>query len=232
MVAMDRIFQQPAQCHAARFFLHEFVLPTAIVLCAVLGFFGCTSTGTKSARTPNTSETITSPSPTHDIALRQNPQLLPGDRTVLGTVEAIQGEQIKVDYEDSLQPRYLPVSIATAKGMEFQPGDRVKMVFNEQQVLVDFHPLGHQDDHHTLLMGAVAEQMQVSQEQVKVKTEDGQIKSYPLRPLIRSKMAAVPVGVPAVFLVDETDHIVDVTFGDSSALETVKKEYRQMSSSK
>lgn len=232
MVTMDQTFQHLAHSPVIRFFILRLSLPVVIVFCAALGFSGCASTKIKSGRTIHPSKAMASPSLTHDIALRQNSQLLPGDRTVIGTVESIQAEQIKVDYEGSLQPRYLPVSVASAKGMAFQPGDRVKMVFNEQQVLVDFHPLGHKDDHHTLLLGTVSEQMPVNQDEVTVKTEDGRTRSYPLRPLIRSKMAAVPIGVPAVFLVDETDHIVDVTFGDRSALDTVKGEYRQMSSSK
>lgn len=214
-------------------------LPTLAALGVILLSSGCALVDGKSADNgpskktmTKQDKTMTKPEPRQEVALRQNQQLLPGDRTVIGTVESIQAEQIKVDYEDSLQPRYLPVSVATAKGMEFQPGDRVKMVFNEQQVLVDFHPLGHKDEHHLLLLGTVAETMAVNQDQVTVKTEAGQTKTYPLRPLIRSKMAAVPVGVPAVFLLDETDHIVDVTFGDRSALETVKGKYRQMSSSK
>ncbi|MBX3333734.1 MAG: hypothetical protein KF876_06405 [Nitrospira sp.] len=232
MVKVEHTFQQPAKSLATRFSVHRLSVPFVIALCAMLGYAGCASMETKSGTPSNAGKVTASTPPKQQIALRQNQQLLPGDRTVIGTVESIHAEQIKVDYEDSLQPRYLPLSVATAKGMELQPGDRVKMVFNEQQVLVDFHPLGHKGDHHTLIMGTVAEQMPVNQDQVTIETEAGQTKSYPLRPLIRSKMAAVPVGVPAVFLVDETDHIVDVTFGDRSALETVKGEYRQLSSSK
>ncbi len=74
--------------------------------------------------------------------------------------------------------------------------------------------------------------MKFSQEEVVVKTEDGKTSTYPLRPLIRSKMASVPIGEPAVFLVDETNHIVDVTFGDLSALEQIMGQYRQMPSTK
>lgn len=230
MVAMEHMFQQPIHSPALRF--HGLFWSILVVLCTTLGISGCTSAGSASEKTSSSGKPMASSSSGQDIALRSNPQLLPGDRTVFGTVDAIQGEQIKVDYEDSLQPRYLPVSIANAKGMKFQPGDQVKMVFNEQQVLVDFHPLGHKDDHHTLLMGTVAEQMPLYQDEVTVKTEDGQTQRYPLRPLIRSKMAAVPAGVPAVFLVDETDHIVDVMFGDRAALERVRGQYRQMPSSK
>ncbi|NGZ94595.1 MAG: hypothetical protein CV089_00430 [Nitrospira sp. WS110] len=116
--------------------------------------------------------------------------------------------------------------------MEFHPGDWVKMVFNEPQVLVDFHPLGHKDDHHTVITGHIAPQMKVGQEQVVVKMEDGQSIAYPIAPLMRSKTASMPVGAPAVFLVDETDRIVDVTYGDVLSLEQIKREYRQMSSPK
>jgi hypothetical protein len=203
-----------------------------VALSTVLILSGCGVTGNKSAGSLNTHKASAKADSKQEIALRDKPQLLAGDRTVVGTVDAIQGEQIKVDYADSLQPRYVPVSVAKAKGMEFQPGDQIKMVFNDQHILVDFHPLGHKDDHHTILIGSLTRPMRTGQERVEIRTEYDETQTYPLGQLIRSKMASVPVGAPAVFLVDETDHIVDVTFGDSSALEIVKGEYQQMSSSK
>ena len=39
-----------------------------------------------------------------------------------------------------------------------------------------------------------------------------------LRPVARSKVASVPVGVDAVFLIDELDKIVDVTYGSLEAV--------------
>lgn len=209
-------------------------MPYAAVFIAMLVSLGCASTGGNAHKPLNTNTNIVKPALKHEqsIALRNTPQLLAGDRTVIGIVETIQSEQIKVAYQDSLQPRYLPLSVAIAKGMEFQPGDPIKMVFNEQHVLVDFHHLGHKDGHHSIIAGVVVEQMESGQKRVEIRAEDGETKTYPLRPLIRSKMAAVPIGAPAVFLIDETDHIVDVTFGDVSALEQVKGEYRQMSSAK
>lgn len=62
---------------------------------------------------------------------------------------------------------------------KFQPGDQIKMVFNEQQVLLYFHPLGHKEDHHTLLIGTVGEQMPISQNEVTVKPKCGQAQDYP-----------------------------------------------------
>lgn len=200
------------------------------VLCIVLILSGCV--GAQSARSPEVSTAQPLPALKHAPTSRSTSQLLPGDRIVFGTAKAISGNQIKVEYADSLQPRYLPLSVAEAKGMELKPGDSVMMVFNEQQVLVDFHPWGHKDSHHTVMAGHVAEQMKVGQERVVVRADDGETTTHPVSPLIRSKLASMPIGAPAVFLVDETDHIVDVTFGDSVSLEHMKHEYRQISNPK
>jgi hypothetical protein len=94
-------------------------------LCAVLLFGGCTFSDGKSTGTrhPNTARgeaalQLSKPEPKQGIALRDSPQLLVGNRTVFGSVKAIQGGQIKVEYADSLQPRYLPLSVAEAKGIQ------------------------------------------------------------------------------------------------------------------
>ena len=158
--------------------------------------------------------------------------LLAGSRIVIGTVAMIEGGQIKVEYADSLQPRFLPLDQAKEKGMDIKEGDKIKMVFNAQQVLVDFHPLGHVEGHHRVIRGVLDQQMPVGQEHAIIKTENGKTVTYPVRPLARSKMASMPVGVDAVFLADETGKIVDVTFGSEDALEQVTQEYERMSNPK
>jgi hypothetical protein len=80
-----------------------------------------------------------------------NQVLLSGDRIVIGTVERIAGDQIEVEYPESLQPRYLPLSQAREKGMQINKGDMIKMVFNEQHTLVDFHSLGHVEVQHQII---------------------------------------------------------------------------------
>lgn len=40
-----------------------------------------------------------------------------------------------------------------------------------------------------------------------------------MRPLARSKVSAIPVRAPAVFLTDETNKIIDATFGSEGALQ-------------
>ena len=167
-----------------------------------------------------------------NVPIREHQQLLPGDRVVVGTVIALRGQQIEVQYPDSLQPRYLPLNRARERGMDFNPGDAVRMVFNDQQVLVDFHPLGQAEGTHHVVTGTVAQQMKVGQERVVIQQTDGSSVTYPVRPLTRSKVAALPVSVPAVFLLDEAEQVVDVTFGDMKALEEVKKQYKRMSNPK
>ncbi len=158
--------------------------------------------------------------------------LLSGNRVVIGTVKSIESGQIKVAYADSLQPRFLPLEQAKEKGMEIKEGDKIKMVFNAEDLLVDFHPLGHVEGHHQVVRGVIEQQMPVGQEHVVIKTANGDTASYPVRPLARSKMASMPVGVDAVFLADETGKIVDVTFGNQDAVEQASQEYQRMSNPK
>lgn len=166
------------------------------------------------------------------VTRSEGQKLLSGSRVVIGTVKSIQGGQIKVEYADSLQPRFLPLEQAKEKGMEIKEGDKIKMVFNAEDLLVDFHPLGHAEGHHQVVRGVIEQQMPVGQEHVVIKTANGDTASYPVRPLARSKMASMPVGVDAVFLTDETGKIVDVTFGSPDAVEQASQEYQRMSNPK
>ena len=53
---------------------------------------------------------------------------------------------------------------------------------------------------------------------------NGKEQSFTIRSQARSKVAAIPVGVTAVFLIDETNQIADVGF---SSLQAVKDAERQ-----
>lgn len=176
------------------------------------------------------------PSPAQRTAeterLRIDAALLDGDRIVIGTVEDIKGGQIQVRTGESLQPRYLAQAVAESKGEVLRKGDLVRLVFNEQQVLVDFHPLGRREGRHRVVRGAVAEQMKVGQERVIVRSGAGQEETYAVRPLIRSKVAAMPIGASAVFLLDEADQVIDVTFGSADALELAAQAFGHMSMAK
>jgi hypothetical protein len=158
--------------------------------------------------------------------------LLNGSMVVMGTVTEIRSNQIEVAYQDSLQPRFLPLNQAKEKGMKVAVGEKVEMVFNEQGVLVDFHPLGPLEGEHKIIMGMIQQSMPIGQERVVIRTGKNETESFFVRPLARSKMASMPVGIDAVFLTDETGAIIDVTFGSEDAVEQASHEYTRMSQPK
>jgi hypothetical protein len=65
-----------------------------------------------------------------------HPQLLPGDRVLLGTVEEIRSDQAKINVGE-LEPRYLPMTVRKDKGLpELKIGDLVEITVNDQNLLV------------------------------------------------------------------------------------------------
>lgn len=136
-------------------------------------------------------------------------KLLKGNRSVLGKVLAITSDQIKVDIGE-VQPRFLPLKQAQQKGFPgITEGDDLIVVLNAQNLLVDYHPLDGQASAHTIIRGEIAQNLLVGQEQVVIKSA-GKERSFTIRSQVRSKVAAIPVGVAAVFLIDETNQIADV----------------------
>jgi len=143
-----------------------------------------------------------------------------GNRTIIGIVRKISGDQIEVHIGE-VHPRYLPLIQAKEKGMQsIQPGDKLRIVVNDQNLLVDFHPLDQKSDHR-LVEGRIAEPLVVGHDEAVIRRENGQEEMYRVRPLARSKMASIPVGTEVLVLLDETDQIADVT-STKQALEEQK----------
>ena len=96
-------------------------------------------------------------------------------------------------------------------------GDRIEITVNEQNLLVDVH-LGGESSHHQIVQGQLAGNLESGHDKAVIRTVDGAEQSHFIRPVARSKVASVPVGVDAVFLIDELDKIVDVTYGSLEAV--------------
>jgi hypothetical protein len=144
-------------------------------------------------------------------------QLLPGDRVLLGTVEEVRSDQARVDTGE-LQPRFIPMGIRRDKGLPtLKQGDRIEITVNEQNLLVDVHLAG-ESSHHQIVQGQLAGNLETGHDKAVIRTVDGAEQSHFIRPVARSKVASVPVGVDAVFLIDELDKIVDVTYGNLEAV--------------
>ena len=156
-------------------------------------------------------------------------QALPGDRLVIGTVYAVGSGHIKVD-TGTLQHLFLPVSLGKEKGLgPINRDDLLVITLNEQNLLVDYHRVVSNAGEHRIVSGQLAQTLRVGHDRAVIRLGSGEDNSYKIRPLTRSKVAAIPVGIPALFLLDETLQIVDVTFADNQALELAKKERKHIS---
>jgi hypothetical protein len=145
-----------------------------------------------------------------------HPQLLPGDRVLLGTVQEVRGGQARIDTGE-VEPRSVPMGVRKAKGLpELKKGDRVELTVNDQNALVDVHVM-RESSHHRVVMGQLAIPLDTGHETAVLRTMRGREESYSIRPEARSKVGSIPVGVDAAFLIDEMGRIVDVTFASKEA---------------
>jgi hypothetical protein len=145
------------------------------------------------------------------------PQLLAGDRVLLGTVEEIRSEQARINTGE-VEPRFVPMNVRKNKGLPaLKPGDQVEITVNDQNLLVDVHVSG-EANYHRVVRGQLAATLQTGHDKAVIRTTNGQEEQHPVRPVARSKVASIPVGADAVFLIDSADTIVDVTFGSQEAV--------------
>ncbi|WP_447987490.1 hypothetical protein [Nitrospira sp. Nam74] len=145
-------------------------------------------------------------------------QLLLGDRVLLGTVEEIAGGEARINTGE-VEPRYIPMNVRKAKELpDLKKGDRVEITVNDQNLLVDVHAVG-EASHHLVVQGQLTEPLETGHQKAMLRnSQSGKEESYSIRPVARSKVASIPVGVDAVFLLDELDMIADVTFGSAEAI--------------
>ena len=152
----------------------------------------------------------------HDGA-REYRVLWPGHRIVTGTVDSISAGIIRVNTGELL-PRFLSQREAAEKGvLPLKRGDKLQVVLNEQNMLVDYHRLG-EERWHRIIRGRLAQALPVGQEWAVIRQEGNTEEAFSVRPLARSKVSAIPVDVPAIFLTDEANRIVDATFGSEEGL--------------
>ncbi|HJT21624.1 MAG TPA: hypothetical protein VJ746_14195 [Nitrospira sp.] len=126
-----------------------------------------------------------------------------------------------------MQPRFVPMGVREAKGLpDVKKGDRVEITVNDQNLLVDVHLIG-ETSFHRIVEGRLIQPLVTGHDRGVLRTTEAKEESHFIRPVARSKMASVPVGVDAVFLIDESDRIVDVTFGNKEAVHRAAELWRQ-----
>jgi hypothetical protein len=151
-----------------------------------------------------------------------HPQLLPEDRVLLGTVEEVRSDQARINTGE-VEPRFVPMNVRKDKGLPaLKKGDRVEITVNEQNLLVDVHVLG-ESSHHRVVRGQLAGPLETGHDKAVIRTTNGTEESHWIRPVARSKVASVPPGVDAVFLIDELDKVVDVVFANQAAVQRAQE---------
>jgi hypothetical protein len=152
--------------------------------------------------------------------------LWPGHRILHGTIESIHGDLVKVNTGEIL-PRFLSAKEAGEKGLPpLKRGDELQLAVNDHNIVVDYHLKG-QDVWHRMLRGQLAQPLPVGQEWAVIRLENGKEEAFAVRPLARSKVSAIPVHVPAVFLTDEVGKIIDATFGSEGALQRQTTDWKK-----
>jgi hypothetical protein len=123
-------------------------------------------------------------------------------------------------YRRSAAPLY-PDECAQGQGSDLsqlKKGDRVEITVNDQNLLVDVHTVG-ESSHHLVVQGRIIEPLVTGHQKAVIRnSRSGKEESHFIRPVARSKVASVPVGIEAVFLIDELNKIVEVTFGSPEAI--------------
>jgi hypothetical protein len=151
-----------------------------------------------------------------EIPGAQHRDLISGDRTLLGTVLEVRSGQYKVDTGLG-QPRFIPIQVRKDKGLpDLKQGDRITISLNDQNLIIDVHLVG-EASHHRVIEGHLTQSLITGHSKAVILTKEGQQEPFFIRPLARSKMASIPVGVNAIFLIDEINTIVDVTYTNKEA---------------
>jgi hypothetical protein len=153
---------------------------------------------------------------THERAIDQiTEENIPGNRLVAGRVKAIRGQQILIDIGNP-QVLYVPLKPAHDKGQVFKEGDHIVVTMNDHNAVVDYHHVDAQPDHQVFI-GRLVTSLTVGLDKAVIRTDQGE-RSFWIASRARTKLGAIPIGVEAVFLADETGQLVDAQLASMEAV--------------
>jgi hypothetical protein len=145
---------------------------------------------------------------------------------VLGTVEEIAGGMISVNIGE-LEPRFLLLKRAVEQGeCPIKKGYRIEIAVSAENLVVDYHPI-NAPGWHRLIKGRLAQPLIVGYGWAVIRTEAGKEEAFAVQSLARLKVAAMPIDVPALFLIGETNQILDATFGNEQDLQHRAQEWKR-----
>lgn len=143
--------------------------------------------------------------------------LLPSEWVILGTVQDIKSDEIQVNI-GYLEPLFLSVKAAADKGItSIKRGDKLKVVVNDQNEFVDFHEADY-PGWDRVFKGHLLQPLSLGNKWAAIQAKNGANETYEVEVDARITVMNIPVGVPALFLLNKDNLLVDATFGDEGEL--------------
>ena len=140
---------------------------------------------------------------------------LPGNRQVTGRILSIRSNQMEIDI-GNVKSLYVPLRPAQVKGQTFEVGQPIIVTLNDHNAVVDYHHPNERSDHQ-VLHGRLTTPLTVGLDKAVIETKDG-TKTLMVTDRAKGKLAAIPVGVDAYFLADESGQLVDAQLASSEAV--------------
>jgi hypothetical protein len=140
---------------------------------------------------------------------------LAGDRLVTGRIVSIRGNQMEIDI-GNVKSLYVPLRPSRAKGQTFEVGQPIIVTLNDHNAVVDYHHPNERSDHH-VIRGKLTTPLTVGLDKAVVETSEG-TKTFMVEERAKGKLTAIPVGVEAFFLADESGKLVDAQLANAQAV--------------
>src|SRR6478609_4654865 len=144
--------------------------------------------------------------PEEQVITKATENQLPGDRLVTGRIVSIRGNQMEIDI-GTVKSFYVPLRPARVKGQTFEVGQPIIVTLNDHNAVVDYHHPNERSDHK-VVRGKLTTPLTVGLDKAVVQTQDG-TKTFMVTERAKAKLAAIPIGVEAFFLADESGNLVD-----------------------
>jgi hypothetical protein len=153
--------------------------------------------------------------PKEEVITQPTDGQLAGDRLVTGRIVSIRGNQMEIDI-GNVKSFYVPVRPARVKGQTFEVGQPIIVTLNDHNAVVDYHHPNERSDHQ-IVRGKLTTPLTVGLDKAVIETSQG-TKTFMVTDRAKGKLTAIPVGVEAFFLADESGQLVDAQLASADAV--------------
>ena len=143
--------------------------------------------------------------------------LLPDNRIVIGTVQHIKEGVMQVNIGE-LEPLFLTAQDAAERGMtSIERGDKLEIVLTNNDLPIDYHLVG-QPGWDRVVRGTLLQPLVGDHKWALIRKTQGKVEPFEMTEDSLLKVFDIPVGAPALFLLDKHNIIIDATSGGEARL--------------